>query len=219
MELSKELVAWIAEEEAKWAAEVITDINHFVVEPYNHHHHNDNGDSHNNSDGNGGDSANGNNNNTAIIPRSLEPTQLNLKQYCWDHGCNGREFSTKSNLNRHQREYASRSHQVSASISQSKPCCWDHGCNGRQFASNSNLYRHKREHKWKEEAVCPRCLARFTPTQVRPPLRNRPKIPQCWEHGCAGRQFPRYSSLYRHQRYMLAEIATCPSCFMKFSRD
>lgn len=41
-----------------------------------------------------------------ISPR-LEPVMMDTrrdKPQCWDHGCNGREFSTFSNLLRHQRE-------------------------------------------------------------------------------------------------------------------
>ena len=36
----------------------------------------------------------------------LEPKILDRREKprCWDHGCNGREFSTFSNLLRHQRE-------------------------------------------------------------------------------------------------------------------
>lgn len=38
-------------------------------------------------------------------PRSSTgPASKKQKAYCWDHGCNGREFSTSSNLLRHQRE-------------------------------------------------------------------------------------------------------------------
>ena len=29
---------------------------------------------------------------------------VNNKPQCWDHGCNGREFSSKSNLTRHKKE-------------------------------------------------------------------------------------------------------------------
>ena len=32
------------------------------------------------------------------------PMSVNNKHQCWDHGCNGREFSSKSNLTRHKKE-------------------------------------------------------------------------------------------------------------------
>lgn len=35
---------------------------------------------------------------------SIGPASKKQKAYCWEHGCNGREFSTSSNLLRHQRE-------------------------------------------------------------------------------------------------------------------
>lgn len=34
------------------------------------------------------------------------PTDTCSKPRCWDHGCNGREFSSKSNLTRHRKEKA-----------------------------------------------------------------------------------------------------------------
>lgn len=37
-------------------------------------------------------------------PADAETTGSRTKPQCWDHGCNGRQFSTFSNLLRHQRE-------------------------------------------------------------------------------------------------------------------
>ncbi|EZF51093.1 hypothetical protein H103_05601 [Trichophyton rubrum CBS 288.86] len=39
-------------------------------------------------------------------PTALSEADLRSKPQCWDHGCNGRSFSTFSNLLRHQREKA-----------------------------------------------------------------------------------------------------------------
>lgn len=143
-------------------------------------------------------------------PPILPPTQPNPTPRCWDHGCKGRKFANNSNLHKHQREWASRS-TFKPSL-QSKPCCWDHGCNGRLFSTNSNLYRHQREYRWKEEVICSLCNTRFTPAQVVLSRKNRLKIPQCWEHGCHGRVFSEYSTLYRHQRNRLARQVVCSSC-------
>lgn len=41
---------------------------------------------------------------------------------------------------------------------------------------------------------------------------GRPK-PQCWEHGCNGRQFSTFSNLLRHQREKSGQVeASCPDC-------
>ncbi len=50
-------------------------------------------------------------------------------------------------------------------------------------------------------------------------IQSRPK-PQCWKHGCNGRQFSTFSNLQRHQREQsgLADKATCPSCRAEFTR-
>ena len=50
-------------------------------------------------------------------------------------------------------------------------------------------------------------------------LATRPK-PQCWEHGCNGRQFSTFSNLLRHQREKSgnASKATCPHCGTEFTR-
>ncbi|KAK2750602.1 hypothetical protein FQN57_002673 [Myotisia sp. PD_48] len=39
-------------------------------------------------------------------PSNVSEAELRTKPQCWDHGCNGRSFSTFSNLLRHQREKA-----------------------------------------------------------------------------------------------------------------
>lgn len=47
----------------------------------------------------------------------------------------------------------------------------------------------------------------------------RPK-PQCWEHGCNGRQFSTFSNLLRHQREKSGQAAkaVCPNCGAEFTR-
>jgi hypothetical protein len=50
-------------------------------------------------------------------------------------------------------------------------------------------------------------------------LNQRPK-PQCWEHGCGGRQFSTFSNLLRHQREKSGTAAKsyCPKCGAEFTR-
>ncbi|KAF7185895.1 putative C2H2-type zinc-finger transcription factor orf8 [Pseudocercospora fuligena] len=50
-------------------------------------------------------------------------------------------------------------------------------------------------------------------------LNQRPK-PQCWEHGCNGRQFSSFSNLLRHQREEsgTASKSYCPKCGAEFTR-
>lgn len=50
-------------------------------------------------------------------------------------------------------------------------------------------------------------------------LNQRPK-PQCWEHGCNGRQFSTFSNLLRHQREKsgTASKSYCPKCNAEFTR-
>lgn len=50
-------------------------------------------------------------------------------------------------------------------------------------------------------------------------LNSRPK-PQCWEHGCNGRQFSTFSNLLRHQREKsgTASKSYCPRCNAEFTR-
>ncbi|KAK4154666.1 hypothetical protein C8A00DRAFT_42604 [Chaetomidium leptoderma] len=50
-------------------------------------------------------------------------------------------------------------------------------------------------------------------------VHSRPK-PQCWEHGCNGRQFSTFSNLLRHQREKSGQAtkASCPNCFAEFTR-
>jgi len=47
----------------------------------------------------------------------------------------------------------------------------------------------------------------------------RPK-PQCWDHGCNGRQFSTFSNLLRHQREKSGSAmkAVCPYCGTEFTR-
>ncbi|KAK3330838.1 hypothetical protein B0H66DRAFT_528179 [Apodospora peruviana] len=50
-------------------------------------------------------------------------------------------------------------------------------------------------------------------------VQSRPK-PQCWEHGCNGRQFSTFSNLLRHQREKSGQAAkaTCHKCGAEFTR-
>ncbi|KAK4240688.1 hypothetical protein C8A03DRAFT_41800 [Achaetomium macrosporum] len=50
-------------------------------------------------------------------------------------------------------------------------------------------------------------------------VHSRPK-PQCWDHGCNGRQFSTFSNLLRHQREKSGQAAkaTCPNCGAEFTR-
>ncbi|KAH8747288.1 hypothetical protein F5883DRAFT_698462, partial [Diaporthe sp. PMI_573] len=47
----------------------------------------------------------------------------------------------------------------------------------------------------------------------------KPK-PQCWEHGCNGRQFYTCSNLRRHQREKSEQAPkfSCPKCGAEFTR-
>ncbi|KAI7776595.1 hypothetical protein LA080_004745 [Diaporthe eres] len=50
-------------------------------------------------------------------------------------------------------------------------------------------------------------------------VQSRPK-PQCWEHGCNGRQFSTFSNLLRHQREKSGQATkvSCPDCGAEFAR-
>lgn len=50
-------------------------------------------------------------------------------------------------------------------------------------------------------------------------INQRPK-PQCWDHGCNGRQFSTFSNLLRHQREKSGTAAKsyCPKCGAEFTR-
>jgi hypothetical protein len=45
-------------------------------------------------------------------PESQPTTASNGKAQCWEHGCNGRQFSTWSNLKRHQKEKSGKTKKV-----------------------------------------------------------------------------------------------------------
>lgn len=51
-------------------------------------------------------------------------------------------------------------------------------------------------------------------------LESRPK-PQCWDHGCNGREFSTFSNLLRHQRERSGAAAKseCPHCGAVFTRS
>ncbi|KAK2778080.1 hypothetical protein FQN52_002910 [Onygenales sp. PD_12] len=50
-------------------------------------------------------------------------------------------------------------------------------------------------------------------------VNSRPK-PQCWDHGCNGREFSTFSNLLRHQREKAgtATKSECPHCGTVFTR-
>ncbi|KAF1956542.1 hypothetical protein CC80DRAFT_472038 [Byssothecium circinans] len=58
------------------------------------------------------------------------------------------------------------------------------------------------------------------PTGVMPRILNSRPKPQCWEHGCNGRQFSTFSNLLRHQREKSGTAAksSCPRCGAEFTR-
>ena len=53
----------------------------------------------------------------------------------------------------------------------------------------------------------------------KPVINPRPR-PQCWEHGCNGREFSTFSNLLRHQRERAGTVtkAECPNCGAVFTR-
>lgn len=50
-------------------------------------------------------------------------------------------------------------------------------------------------------------------------ISSRPR-PQCWDHGCNGREFSTFSNLLRHQREKSGVVAKaeCPVCGAVFTR-
>ena len=58
------------------------------------------------------------------------------------------------------------------------------------------------------------------PRAVSPRLVDRRERPQCWEHGCNGREFSTFSNLLRHQREKSGTAAKsyCPNCHAEFTR-
>lgn len=50
-------------------------------------------------------------------------------------------------------------------------------------------------------------------------ISSRPR-PQCWDHGCNGREFSTFSNLLRHQRERSGVVAKaeCPICGAVFTR-
>ncbi|KAG9658042.1 hypothetical protein KCU95_g13770, partial [Aureobasidium melanogenum] len=56
-------------------------------------------------------------------------------------------------------------------------------------------------------------------SQSRGVVNQKPK-PQCWEHGCNGREFSTFSNLLRHQREKSGTAAKsyCPKCGAEFTR-
>ncbi|KAL8942177.1 MAG: hypothetical protein Q9211_001507 [Gyalolechia sp. 1 TL-2023] len=76
--------------------------------------------------------------------------------------------------------------------------------------SATESYRHSREQSI-APAVSPNPDVRI--------LEN-PRKPQCWDHGCNGRQFSTFSNLLRHQREKsgTATKSYCPRCGAEFTR-
>jgi len=52
------------------------------------------------------------------------------------------------------------------------------------------------------------------------PQSSQKEKPQCWEHGCNGREFSTFSNLLRHQREKsgTASKSYCPKCGAEFTR-
>lgn len=67
--------------------------------------------------------------------RKLNSGHAREKPRCWEHECNGRQFSTPHSLLLHRRRKSGQIAKVS---------CVEHGCNGRQFSTWGNLLRHQR---------------------------------------------------------------------------
>ena len=70
------------------------------------------------------------------------------------------------------------------------------------------------------DALAPEAPALFDALQ-RLVNRNKPRPkPQCWEHGCNGREFSTFSNLLRHQREKSGNVsvAYCPTCGKEFTR-
>lgn len=58
------------------------------------------------------------------------------------------------------------------------------------------------------------------PSNMDPVVIETPKKPQCWDHGCNGRQFSTFSNLLRHQREKsgTSSKSVCPRCGAEFTR-
>ena len=58
------------------------------------------------------------------------------------------------------------------------------------------------------------------PSNMEPVVIEAPKKPQCWDHGCNGRQFSTFSNLLRHQREKsgTSSKSVCPRCGAEFTR-
>ncbi len=58
------------------------------------------------------------------------------------------------------------------------------------------------------------------PSNMEPMVIETPKKPQCWDHGCNGRQFSTFSNLLRHQREKsgTSSKSVCPRCGAEFTR-
>lgn len=71
---------------------------------------------------------------------------------------------------------------------------------------------------YRTQQVSPKIGATESKDHVRV-VHSRPK-PQCWEHGCNGRQFSTFSNLLRHQREKsgASQKSSCPNCGAEFTR-
>ena len=53
---------------------------------------------------------------------------------------------------------------------------------------------------------------------TKPPVLDGQRKPVCWDHGCGGREFPRFSDLLRHHRELSSpETVCCLSCGAHFT--
>lgn len=70
---------------------------------------------------------------------------------------------------------------------------------------------------YRTQQVNPKVVSSESGDHVRV-VHSRPK-PQCWEHGCNGRQFSTFSNLLRHQREKsgAAQKSSCPNCGAEFT--
>ncbi|KAK2071221.1 hypothetical protein P8C59_005661 [Phyllachora maydis] len=90
-----------------------------------------------------------------------------------------------------------------------------HMLNEHAHAHHHHAHAHAHAH---HAHPAPHDAAAAAAGQVRV-VQNRPK-PQCWEHGCNGRQFSTFSNLLRHQREKSGQAAkaVCPNCGAEFTR-
>lgn len=98
------------------------------------------------------------------------------------------------------------------------------------YMQQTNQARRQQQHQQQQQQQLPSMNAQalnFPP--ISRPLESTPgnvevsssrNKPQCWDHGCNGRQFSTFSNLLRHQREKsgTAAKARCPHCGTEFTR-